>query len=62
MLILTYLKPKNGLPNSKGPLSLSILSQAIALTNSEVAKTNRENKKCGPYKKYHQNLIMELVC
>ena len=39
MSILTYLKPKDGLPNPNGPLSLSILSQAITLANSEVTKT-----------------------
>ena len=50
MLILTYFKPKDGLPNPKGPLSLSIPSQAIALANSEVAKaTTDKSKKCGPY-------------
>ena len=35
MSILTYFKPKDGLPNPKGPLSLSILLQAIALANRE---------------------------
>ena len=29
--------PKDGLPNPKGPLSLSIPSQVIALANHEVA-------------------------
>jgi hypothetical protein len=53
MSILSYFKPKDGLPNPRGPLSLSIPSQAIALANSEVAKTTREKKKKkrGPYKK-----------
>ena len=39
MLILTYFKPtsKDGLPNHKGPLSLSIPSQAIALANCKVS-------------------------
>ena len=37
MLNLTYIKPKDGLPNTNGTLSLSIPSQAIALANREVA-------------------------
>ena len=37
MLNLTYFKPKNDLPNPKGPLSLSIPSQAIALASRDVA-------------------------
>ena len=37
MLILTYFKPKDGLSNPKGPLSLLIPLQAITLTNHEVA-------------------------
>ena len=52
MSILTYFKPKDGLPNPKGPLSLSIPSQAIALANREIAKaTTDKSKKRGPYKK-----------
>ena len=35
MSILNYFKPKDGLPNPKGPLSLLIPSQAIALANRE---------------------------
>ena len=38
MSIQTYFKPKDGLPNPKGLLSLSISSQAIAPASSEVAK------------------------
>ena len=38
MLVLTlYFKPKDGLPNHKGPLSLLITSQAIALANRKIA-------------------------
>ena len=40
----TYFKPKYGLPNPKGPLSLLIPSQAIALAKSEVEKAARD---CG---------------
>ena len=46
MSILTYFKPKDGLPIPKGPLSLSIPSQAIALANHEV--TDAASKKHGP--------------
>ena len=35
-------KPKDGLPNPNGPLSLSIPSQTIALANSEVMKATRD--------------------
>ena len=52
MSIVSYLKPKNGFPDSKGPLSLRLLSQAIALANSEVVKATKDsNKKRGQYKK-----------
>lgn len=40
MLIQTYFKPRNGLPNPKGHLLLSIPSQAIALANSECTRFN----------------------
>ena len=53
MLILTYFKPKDGLPNPNGPLSLSTPLQAIALANCEVMKvTTDKSKKRGPYKKW----------
>ena len=35
MSIRSYLKPRNGLPDPKGPLSLTLPPQAIALANSE---------------------------
>ena len=38
MLILNHLKPKNGLTNLMGPLSLRLDSQAITLASSEVAR------------------------
>ena len=43
MSMRTYFKPKDGLPNPKGPLSQSIPSQAIVLANID---NDREN--CGP--------------
>ena len=54
MLNLTYLKPKNDLPNPKGPLSLSIPSQAIALANHDVAAnawnaTTDKSNNCGQF-------------
>ena len=45
---MSVLKLQNGLPDPKGPLSLSLPSQAIALANSEVAKAS---DKRGQYKK-----------
>ena len=50
MSILNYLKPKSGLPDPIGPSSPCLLSQVIALANSEVAKaTNNSNNKRGQY-------------
>ena len=52
MSILNYFKPKNGLPDPKGPLSRCLPMQAIALANSEVAKViSDSSKKRGQYKK-----------
>ena len=49
MLILNYLKFKNGLPYPISPLFLRLTSQAIALANSEVTKaTNDSSKKTWP--------------
>ena len=46
MSIRTYFKPKDGLPNPKGPVSQSIPSQPIALANIEVsAKATRDKSK-----------------
>ena len=42
MLVLNYLKPKNCLPD---PLSLCLLSQAIALANNKVTKATKDKKK-----------------
>ena len=53
---MSILKPKDGLPNSKRPLSL-IPSQGIALANCKVVKaTTDKSKKRGPYKKRVINL------
>ena len=42
MLILSYFKPKDGLPDPKGSLSSILPSQAIALANKEVEKVISE--------------------
>ena len=55
MSILNYLKHKNVFPVPNGPLSLCLLSQAIALPNNEVAKPTKDNKKHGKYKKHRLN-------
>ena len=54
MLILTYIKPKDGLPNLKGSLLL-IPSQAIALANRKVTAEGYRVilHKCGPYRNLH---------
>ena len=48
MSIWTYFKPKDGLPNPKGPLSQSIPSQAIAVANIEVVKATGTVQKIEP--------------
>ena len=42
MLIQTYFKPRDGLPNPKGPFLLSTPLQVIALASSEAAKATRD--------------------
>ena len=42
MSILSYFKPKDGLPDPKGSLSSILPSQAIALANKEVEKVISE--------------------
>ena len=51
MALLRYLKPINGLPNPKSPLSSEIPSSVIAEANREVQEATK-NKKRGPYKTY----------
>ena len=38
MLILNYIKAKDGLPEPEGPLSQSLSSRSISAANSKVAK------------------------
>ena len=54
MALLRYLKPRDGLPDPKGSLSLSVPSQAIARANREVqeAMNSKGRKKRGPYGRY----------
>ena len=49
MLILSFIKRKDGLPDPKGPLSAAIPSQAIALANREVEKVISEEASRRPY-------------
>lgn len=52
MSIETYFKPRDGIPNPKGPLPLFVPLQVTALTSTEVVKATRDkSKKRGPYKK-----------
>ena len=52
MLILSFIKRKDELPDPKGPLSAAIPSKKIALANREVEKmiseeaSRRSNKPC----------------
>ena len=43
--ILRYLQPRNGLPDSKGSLSLYLPPQAIALVNSKVEKATSDGSR-----------------
>ena len=56
MALLRYLKPVDGLPDPKGPLTSYISAQAIAEANKEVQKptshSSATKKKRGNYKKY----------
>ena len=53
MSLRQYFKPREGLPDPKGSLSVRIESRAIALANREVEKAIKEKqeKKRGPYTK-----------
>ena len=47
-----YFKPRDGLPDYKGLLSLAITLWAISIANREVTEVTTADKKRGPYKKY----------
>ena len=53
MSLVKYFKPKDSLPNPKGPLSESLPSCVIPAVNSEVVKpiAITSGKKCGEYYK-----------
>ena len=53
MSILNYSKPKDSLPDLKGPLSQSLSSQLISAANSTVTKVidGSASKKCAEYNK-----------
>ena len=58
---LRYLKPKDGLPDPSGILSLSIPATAIAQANKEVQRaTSSKKQKRGPFKKYSPCLRAEI--
>ena len=64
MAFQKYLRPINGLPDLKGPLSSSIPSTAIAEANRLVNQTRKEEtekKKCRPYKKYSLSVQLEIA-
>ena len=52
MSIRQYFKPRDGLPDARGPLCNSIASNAIAMANKEVEKEiAKKKKKCGLYRR-----------
>ncbi len=52
MDLLRYLQPRDGLPDPRGALSLSVPSSAIAEANRKVQEATSKTKKWGPYKRY----------
>ena len=62
MSILKYFKQnKEGLPDPRGDLSLSISSRAIALANREV-EVEQKPKKRGQYFWYSELSVIIVVC
>ena len=59
MALLRYLKPINGLPDPKGPLSSEIPSSVIAEVSREVQEATK-NKKRRPYKTYSPSVCFEI--
>ena len=59
MALLRYLKPRDGLPDPRGALSLSMPSQAIAEANREVQEATNKVK-WGPYKRYSTSVRAEI--
>ena len=59
MALLRYLKPRDGLPDPRGALSLSMPSQAIAEANREVQEATSKAKR-GPYKRYSASVRAEI--
>ena len=49
MSIRQYFKPRDGLPDPRGPLCNSLASNAIAMANKEVEKEIAKKKKRGQY-------------
>ena len=62
MALLRYFKQKDGLPDPRGALSLSMPSSAIAQANTEVQKAidSEKPRKRGPYKRYSSTLRAEI--
>ena len=57
MSIGSYFQPENGIPDPKGSLSCSLLSQAIALANKEVEKVIGRTKKCGVQRTEYSHVV-----
>lgn len=63
MSILKYFKRnKEGLPDPRGDLSLSISPRAIALANREVEVEQKKPKKRGQYFRYSELSVIIVVC
>ena len=63
MSILKYFKRnKEGLPDPRGDLSLSISPRAIALANRKVEVEQKKPKKRGQYFWYSELSVIIVVC
>ena len=63
MSILKYFKRnKEGLPDPRGDLSLSISPRTIALANREVEVEQKKPKKHGQYSQYSEPSVIIVVC
>ena len=61
MALLRYFKPKDGLQDPRGALSLSIPSSVTAQANMEVQKTiSSEKQKREPYQRYSSRIRAEI--
>ena len=60
---MRYLKSRDGFPDPRSSLSLTIPSQAIARVNQEVqeAMNSKEGNQCGSYERYSSDEHAEIL-